>query len=232
MYFTFSGNTIGLFTIGGFLKQIEDLIYPWTFSKAGLEAKPYYLTNKNPAAHLNYNISTFINNPFVIDNWGLEFDWQTHFWYLPSPLNGFVLNANYTHVYSKAEYPYVYAGATSATDIDTSFTDRLLRQPNHIVNLAVGYDYKGFSIRVSMLYQDDVFAVVSQWKQLRSSTAAYRRWDISFKQNLPWFGLQLYGDVNNLNNERDLNVLQMYPDIPRSAETYGLTADIGLRWQL
>ncbi len=232
VYFTFSGNTIGLFTIGGFLKQIDDLIYPWRFSKAGLEAKPYYLTNKNPAAHLNYNISTYINNPFVIDNWGLEFDWQTHFWYLPKPLNGFVLNANYTHVYSKAEYPYVYAGATSATDIDTSFTDRLLRQPNHIVNLAVGYDFKGFSIRVSMLYQDDVFAGVSQWKQLRSSTAAYRRWDISFKQNLPWLGLQLYGDVNNLNNEKDLNVLQMYPDIPQSAETYGLTADIGLRWQL
>jgi len=232
VYFTFSGNIIGLFTVGGFLKQIDDLIYPWTFSKAGLEAKPYYLTNKNPAAHLNYNISTFINNPFVIDNWGLEFDWQTHFWYLPNPFNGLVLNANYTHVYSKAEYPYVYAGATSATDIDTSFTDRLLRQPNHIVNLAIGYDYKGFSIRVSMLYQDDVFAGVSQWKQLRSSTAAYQRWDISFKQNLPWFGLQLYGDVNNLNNEKDLNVLQMYPQIPRTAETYGLTADIGLRWQL
>jgi TonB-dependent receptor len=232
VYFTFSGNTIGLFTVGGFLKQIDNLIYPWTFSKAGLEAKPYYLTNKNPAAHLNYNISTFINNPFVIDDWGLEFDWQTHFWYLPNPFKGLVLNANYTHVYSKAEYPYVYAGATSATDIDTSFTDRLLRQPNHIINLAVGYDYKAFSIRVSWLYQDDVFAGVSQWKQLRSSTAAYQRWDISFKQNLPWFGLQLYGDVNNLNNERDLNVLQMYPQIPRSTETYGLTADIGLRWQL
>ncbi len=143
-----------------------------------------------------------------------------------------MLNVNYTHIRSKAEYPYVYAGATSATDIDTSFTDRLLYQPDHILNLALGYDYKGFSIRVSMLYHDDVFSGVSQWPQLRSTTAAYRRWDISVKQKLPWFGLQLYGDVNNLNRERDLRVLQMYPDIPRSAETYGLTADIGLRWQL
>jgi hypothetical protein len=168
----------------------------------------------------------------VVNNWGLEFDWQTHFWYLPNPFKGLVLNVNYTHVRSEAEYPFVYAGATSATDIDTSFTDRLIHQPNHIVNFTLGYDYKDFSIRVSMLYQDDVFTGVSQWPQLRSSTAAYERWDISFRQKLPWLGLQIYGDVNNLNMERDFNVLQMYPKTPRSAQTYGMTANIGLRWQL
>jgi TonB-dependent receptor len=232
VYFTFSENKIGLFTVGGFLKQIDKLIYAWKFSKAGLEASPYYLADRNPASHLTYNISTFINNPFVVNNWGLEFDWQTHFWYLPNPFKGLVLNVNYTHVRSEAEYPFVYAGATSATDIDTSFTDRLIHQPNHIVNFTLGYDYKDFSIRVSMLYQDDVFTGVSQWPQLRSSTAAYERWDISFRQKLPWLGLQIYGDVNNLNMERDFNVLQMYPKTPRSAQTYGMTANIGLRWQL
>lgn len=232
LYLTFSGNKLGLFTAGGFLKKIDNLIYAWTFSKAGLEAKPYYLTNRNPAAQLNYRISTFINNPFVVDNLGYELDWQTHFWYLPYPFKGLVLNVNYTHVHSEAEYPFVYAGATSATDIDTSFTDRLLFQPNHIVNLSVGYDYRGFSMRVSMLYQDDIFAGVSQWPQLRSSTASYKRWDISAKQNLPWFGLQLHGEVNNLNGAKDYNVLQMYPQIPRSAQTYGMTANVGLRWQL
>jgi TonB-dependent receptor len=231
-YFSFSENRVGLFTVGGFLKQIDNLIYPWSFSKAGLEAKPYYLTNKNPAAHLTYNINTFVNNPYVTDNWGLEFDWQTTFWYLPNPFKGLVFNANYTHVYSKAKYPYVYAGATSISNIDTSFTDRLIHQPNHIVNLTLGYDFKGFAVRVSMLYQDDVFTGVSQWPQLRSSTASYKRWDFSAKQNLPWFGLQLYGDVNNLNGARDFNVLQMYPQTPRSAQTYGMSADIGIRWQL
>lgn len=231
-YLTFSGNKLGLLTAGAFLKKIDNLIYAWTFSKAGLEAKPYYLTNRNPAAQLNYRISTFINNPFVIDNLGFELDWQTHFWYLPNPFKGLVLNVNYTHVHSEAEYPFVYAGATSATDIDTSFTDRLLFQPNHIVNLSVGYDLKGFSIRVSMLYQDDVFTGVSQWPQLRSSTASYKRWDISAKQNLPWFGLQLYGEVNNLDGARDTDVLQKYPEILRSAQTYGMTANLGLRWQL
>lgn len=231
LYFTFSGNKIGLLTLGAFLKQIDNLIYPWTFSKAGLEAKPYYLTNKNPAAYLTYRISTYINNPYLVNDWGLELDWQTHFWYLPRPFKGLVLNLNYTHVRSRAEYPYVYAGATSATDIDTSFIDRLLYQPNHIFNCALGYDYKGFSIRVSLLYQDDVFAGVSQWPQLRVTTAAYRRWDISVRQKLP-YGFQIYGDINNLNRERDYQVLQMYPRIPSNAATYGLTANVGIRWQL
>jgi TonB-dependent receptor len=231
LYLTFYENRIGLFTVGGFLKQIENLIYPWIFNKAGMEAQPYYLTDRNPAAHLTYNISTFVNSPYVIDNYGLEFDWQTHFWYLPDPLKGLIFNINYTHGFSEAEYPYVYAGATSTTDIDTSFSDRLLFQPNHILNISVGYDYKAFSVRVSMIYHDDVFVGVSQWPQLRAVTATYRRLDISFKQRLPWFGLQVYGDVNNLNGERDFNVLQMYSNIPRSAETYGLTANIGIRWE-
>jgi TonB-dependent receptor len=231
-YFTFSENSIGLLTVGGFLKKIDNLIYPWTFSKAGLEAKPYYLTDRDPASHLTYKISTFINNPFVVDDYGLEFDWQTHFWYLPDPLKGLVLNVNYTRVFSEAEYPYVYAGATSATDIDTSFTDRLIHQPNHIVNLTLGYDYKDFSIRVSLLYQDDVFTGVSQWPQLRSNTADYKRWDITAKQGLPWLGLQLYAWLNNLNDAKDLNVLNMYPDTPKTLEAYGMSAEIGLRLQL
>lgn len=230
VYLTFSANKIGLFTVGGFLKQIDNLIYPWTFSKSGLEAKPYYLTNKDPASHLTYNISTFVNNPYVINNWGMELDWQTHFWYLPNPFKGLVLDINYTLIRSEAEYPFVFAGATSATDIDTSFVDRLIHQPNHIFNFTLGYDYKDFSIRVSMLYQDDVFTGVSQWPQLRSSTAVYKRWDMSFSQTLPWFNLQLYGNISNINGERDNSVLQMYPEISKKVETYGKAANMGLRW--
>ena len=241
LYFTFYENKIGLFTIGGFIKKINDLIYPWQFGKPGLEAAPYYLTDRDPAANLNYYIDTHINNHLVVDNYGLEIDWQTHFWYLPDPLNGLVLNINYTHVQSEAQYPYVSYGATSSTNVDTSFTDRLIYQPNHIFNFSLGYDYKGFSILLSLLYQDDVFSGVSHWPQLRSTTAAYKRWDLSLNQSLPWLGLQLYSSINNISgrsspmfmkNARDLSVLQMYPDIPKSIEDYGMTAEVGIRMKI
>ena len=84
-----------------------------------------------------------------------------------------------------------------------------------------------------MLYQADIFTIPNQYAQSRASTSAYRRWDVSFKQKLPFVeGLQLYGNVNNLNGARDQSILQMYSNIPTSMQEYGMTADLGLRWQL
>jgi TonB-dependent receptor len=233
-YASFYDNSIGLFTIGGFLKQIDDLIYPWTFYVAGAAAGRYYppgLATAPPTG--SYSITTYVNDSYRIDNWGLELDWQTHFWYLPDPFKGLVLNVNYTHIFSDARYPYQYQYKASLRDpvrtIDTSFTDRLLFQPNNIVNLSLGYDYDDLSLRLSMLYQDDIFTGPNFWPQLRSHTSAYTRWDLSAKQKLPWFGLQVFGDLYNINGANDISIIQR-GDVPRSEQSYGMTADLGLRW--
>ncbi len=237
IYASFYDNTIGLFTIGAFLKQIDDLIYQTNFYVVDSAAVPYLPPNLSTLAPTGtYNIFTFVNDPFRINNWGIELDWQTHFWYLPHPLDGLVLNVNYTHIFSKAQYPYSelrrIGGPRVFTfvNVDTSFTSRLITQPNNIVNLSLGYDYEGFSIRVSMLFQDDIFTGLSFWDQLRTTTSAYTRWDLSVKQNLPWFNLQLYGDLNNLNAASDVALINVPTTVPASQQSYGLTADLGLRW--
>ena len=173
---------------------------------------------------------TFVNDSYKINDYGMELDWQTHFWYLPGPLSGLVFGVNYTHIFSKAQYPYTYTKVAnrSIQHIDTSFTDRLLYQPDDIVNLSLGFDYQGFSIRVSMLYQTDIFTGPSFWPQLRSHSSAYRRWDLAAKQELPWFGIQVFGDINNINGENDISVIQG-GGVPISQQDYGLTADLGLR---
>jgi hypothetical protein len=107
----------------------------------------------------------------------------------------------------------------------------LLYQPNNIVNFSIGYDYAGFSVRLSLLYQDDIFTGPNFWPQLRSNTSAYRRWDLSAKQELPWFGFQLYGSLNNINGAKDRSVIQG-ADVPRAVQSYGMTAELGLRWRL
>ena len=84
---------------------------------------------------------------------------------------------------------------------------------------------------MSMLYQADIFSGPNFWPQLRTTTASYRRWDLSIKQDLPWFGLQVYGDVNNINKVQDVNVIQALTGVPRSMQSYGLSGDLGLRWQ-
>lgn len=233
-YFSFYNNTLGLFTIGGFLKQIENLIYPWSFYVSGanvLQYLPYSLI-KTFNTHSTYNVYTFVNDSYKINDYGMELDWQTHFWYLPGPLSGLVLGINYTHIFSKAQYPFTYTKVNnrSIQYIDTSFTDRLLYQPDDIANFSLGFDYKGFSIRVSLLYQTDIFTGPNFWPQLRSHSSAYRRWDLVAKQELPWFGIQVYGNINNLNSENDVSVIQG-GGVPISQQDYGLTADLGLRFK-
>jgi TonB-dependent receptor len=240
VYLSFYENIIGLFTAGAFVKQIDDLIYYKTFNVSGADIAQYVVwrDSTHTALGTQYQVATFVNDPYRINNYGMELEWQTHFWYLPKPLDGLVFNINYTHIYSKAQYPFQYLYTTGTgrqqkvNIVDTSYIDRLIQQPNNIVNLSIGYDYKGFSIRASMLYQTDVNAGYAFWPQLRQVTAAYKRWDISVKQNLPWFGLQLYADINNINRAQDVTVLGMYPDAQTANQTYDMTADIGLRWQL
>lgn len=230
--FALYNNTIGLFTVDPFLKQIDHMIFstggfgiinPADYPGLPAYTKGYVLGN------------TSINNPDRVNLWGIELNWQTHFWYLPSVLSGLVMNVNYTHIFSGAKYPFTMTERggfpPTISYVDTFYTDRLIDQPNDIVNLSIGYDYQGFSARVSMIYQANVYSGTSFWPQLRTHTATYARWDFSAKQKLPWYGLQLYADVNNLNGAADITVVQG-TGFPTSEQSYGLTADLGLRWTL
>ena len=83
-----------------------------------------------------------------------------------------MFNVNYTHIFSEASYPrselineYDIYGNLVQTITDTFYTTRLLNQPNDILNFALGYDYKGFSGRISMLYQDKIFKRPDFWTQ-------------------------------------------------------------------
>jgi outer membrane receptor for ferrienterochelin and colicin len=231
MYASLYDNSIGLFTVGAFMKRIDNLIF-YATNRIILDPNMYQGVG---SAQLNYPLSTYINNPNPVNLWGLEFDWQTHFWYLPSPFKGLVLNVNYTHVYSEAKYPQTIVNTTyipkfTKTIVDTFYTARMVNQPNNVVNLALGYDYAGFSARVSMLYSSDVFNTPNFWPDLDQNTSEYIRWDLSVKQEMPWFGLQLFFNLNNINGRHDQVVVQG-SKFPSSEEDYGMTADLGLRWR-
>lgn len=233
-YLSLYDNTIGLFTAGLFLKQVKNLIYPWTFYVSGADAVPYLPASLVPqySPNATYEISTYINDHYTVNDYGIELDWQTHFWYLPGPLSGLVLSVNYTHIFSKASYPYTYlfSNGRFSEPIDTSFIDRLIDQPDDIANLTIGYDYKGFSVRVAFLYQSNIFTGPNFWPQLRSYTAPYRRWDLAAKQDLPWFGTQVYLNLNNITSANDVSVISGGAGVPIAEQDYGMTADLGIRW--
>ncbi len=235
-YFSLYGNTIGLFTAGAFLKQITNLIYQYTFTPATpalLEQYyPAWVTNRVPLSGIS--VTEYVNNPYRVNNYGMELDWQTHFWYLPGPLTGLVMNVNYTHIFSKAQYPFQYVNTKVRPTkyIDSTYYAPLLYQPDDIVNVTIGYDYEGFSIRVSSIYSAKIFTGPTQWPQLRAYTAAYNRWDIAVKQDLPLRGLQLFGSWNNLNGANDVSVIAAPTGVPTQEQSYDYVIELGLRYQL
>jgi hypothetical protein len=166
-------------------------------------------------------------------------DWQTIFWYLPGILKGLVLNTNYTYTWSQSKYPTTDIHAqfdpktykTIFTNIDSFYIDRLIDQPEHVFNLSLGYDYKGFSARVSMNYQSNMSRGYSKHMEYRRYTGKYMRWDFSVKQSLPVKGLQIYANVNNINKRVDKNYVYG-ASFPVREQYYGMTVTVGLRWRL
>jgi TonB-dependent receptor len=234
IYASIYENHIGLFTAGFFYKEIDNLIVGITYNTRDVSK----VNNRFPLSQTqNSIVHTWTNLEKTSYVRGIELDWQTHFWYLPSFLSGLVFNINYTHINSNTRYPYQKQVATGGgifkkyTYIDTTRTGRLIDQPNDILNLTLGYDIGDFSARLSFQYTDNVLRYADNvYKELDSYTAPYYRWDFTAYQKLPWMeGLQIYLDVNNITNRPDRQFSSVLEKLS-AVEYYGRTADIGVRY--
>ncbi|MGB8316708.1 MAG: TonB-dependent receptor, partial [Ignavibacteriaceae bacterium] len=232
LVFSFFNNEIGLFTVNGFKKRIKDLVFSSSTFLTDLSAYPDLPQNRNQL----YTFSTYINNPIPIDVWGIETEWQTHFWYLPEPFSLIVFTINYSHIFSRASYPKAEVNVdynedgTYTMNIDNTFyKSRLLNQPDDILNSSFGIDYKGFSGRVSVVYINNIFQQADFWFQNRVISDKSVRWDISVRQTLPWYKMQLFLDLINLTgtNESSLNERT---DFPVAIDRYGMFGNLGLRF--
>lgn len=255
LYCSVYNNEIGLFTVGVFYKEIDNIITPLRFHTSDNED----INNQYELGGINTTINTWINvdeKPTIVR--GFEIDWQTNFWYLPSIFKGIVLNVNYTKLFSETTYPYdVFVTDPNnifspGVFVDSSRTARMPHQPNDILNITIGYDYAGFSARLSFLYQGDMLGTsssgavagdirgtTSQWSYSSIGTRAekdaytdeYYRWDLTIHQNLPWEGLQIYLNANNITNSVDQKSLSLLGKL-KTKEYYGQTFDLGVRYSL
>ncbi|MDA3891375.1 MAG: TonB-dependent receptor [Salinivirgaceae bacterium] len=226
---------LGLFTAGLFYKEIDNLIVSSNFKTKDSETinNRFELTQTQQTT-----VSTWINLDATSTVKGIELDWQTNFWYLPSFLKGIVLNVNYTHIKSETAYPYqtsVKQGTgpfAKTIFVDSTRIGRMPDQPDDIFNLTLGYDIGGFSARLSYVYTDNVLSSVNRtYKELDSYTDAYKRWDFTAYQKLPWLdgGMQLYLNVNNITNTPDRSFTSELQKLS-SVQYFGRTVDLGLRY--
>ncbi len=235
VYASVYDNFIGLFTVGYFYKEVDDLIVATNFRTRD----PQDIHNMMALSTVqDTEIDTWINLEEKSYVKGFELDWQTHFWYLPTKLKGLVFNLNYTHIKSETTYPFqtsVKQGTgpfAKTVFVDSSRTGRMPNQPNDILNATLGYDIGGFSARLSFVYQDNVLVSTnSTWDELDAYTDASYRWDFTAVQKLPWVeGVKVYLNVNNITNEPDRNFISVLEKL-NSVEYYGMTTDLGIRYE-
>ncbi|MBI1933110.1 MAG: TonB-dependent receptor [Ignavibacteriales bacterium] len=236
-------NHIGLLTLSGFYKSIKDLIFQYNYPiNADIPLLEGFRIPSNWTKNVQYGADTYINNENPAYYNGLEIDWQTNLWFVPY-LEGVVLNINYTRIFSemdKQRFTLVQSDRRKPgggppryyMDLaDTVRTSRLPDQPSHIANITLGYDYKGFSARLSFLYQTDKVAYIDLKKELDQFTGEYSRWDLTLQQSI-LENLQLFCNFTNLNERPDESFRGRTLSNPTYIEYYGLTIDFGVRIKL
>ncbi len=232
VFLSLYSNTIGLITVGGFYKKIDELIFERNGHKI-LNA----LAEGYDKALQGYVLDKPENNAYKTELKGVEIEWQTNLHWLPKPFDGIVINANYSHIWSETTFPRsfvvqekipVYPFVKTSV-LDTFRTGRMPDQANDIANISVGYDKGPFSVRASMLYQGNTLYSIGERLELDGFTADLLRFDVSGKITITR-NLSFFLNFNNITNEPDESFQQASSYLTAS-EYYGWTTDIGIGYQ-
>jgi TonB-dependent receptor len=231
VYLSFYTGKIGLLTVGGFYKKLED--QPMYYQVTIIDPATYNLG----AAYKNKQYGFWINNKWPGYVKGIELDWQTQFSYLPRPFNGIILNANVTFMQSETRYPF-YSFTTKtipkppfriSEGKDSSRVNKITGMPGLVGNIALGYELGGFSGRISAYYQGPtITAAQAANKTIDQDRDKLLRLDLQLSQKIRK-GIMIYLNINNITNNPDRLVLTYYTDHVVNEEKYGVSGDIGVR---
>jgi TonB-dependent receptor len=210
-------NEYGFLSIGGFYKELKNVMYTATkFINAGNpRANPYY------GLYLYQTINA--SEPSYVN--GVELELQTNFLMLPIPFNGLILNGNISFMKSETIVPFININ----NPLDTTRTVSMPGQTNEIANLTIGYEKRGFSARISLIYQGKSLYAVGLAPDLDSYTAPYYRWDMAVQQKFA-YGFSIYFNIYNLTNVKDESYLGV-EGLPTSLQEYGFNANLGIKYR-
>jgi len=247
----FHADKIGLITIGGYIKEIDDVFY---MKQSQLKNIPdSFLVEHFPVeaypSMLTQAFDYYVNNQYTGHLKGLEVEWQSNLSWLPAPFNGIVLNANYTHVWSETKYP-LYGTKDTMVQIgpiwaprkvqrDTFFVGRLINQANDIANVSLGYDYGGFSARISFRFQGNVIRELDRSSQKNEYTHDIYSYDLVVKQRIPleFADLEVFLNAINITNVpaekryRNIHYKGDYWSANNDGEKYDGKSDTYLRYR-
>jgi TonB-dependent receptor len=238
---TFYTGEFGLLSVGGYTKNISNMFYNISGTLSPEDAV------KNGLPPQSFNLLedyTNLDNSYVR---GIEFDYKTHFNFLPKPFNRFAFGINFTRLWSSTYYMvwkkvedivmYNNVRPTLVVDFTKSYfqktESRMPSQVDFTLNTFLGYDHKGFSTRVSMSYQGTRLTSINPTTDkpgYYNYTDSYLRFDVTAKQKInKYFSVLL--NLNNLTNATEKGY-RYTSAFPTYENMYGFSVDFGVEINL
>ena len=233
LYMSIYENHLGLFTVGGFYKDIKNEINQ--IDERIVDNEIMGLPDK----YRNRTFSTYKNNSFYSFIKGIEIDWQTRFWYLPRFLDGIVFNINYTLLKTESKRQVYFQTVKELpippyriyTYVDSFLVSDVLNSPDQTLKFSLGYEKGGFSGRVSLFFQARAQSYLHPlFKNLNEATDKLYRWDIQLSQKIIK-GLTFYLNMNNITDWPDQNSMMFWSNAITDIENYGWSMDLGIRYR-
>jgi hypothetical protein len=183
---------------------------------------------------------------------------------MPGLLKGLVLDVNYTIMNTQTRYPYfeaVVVGMDSSGFVPVPIYGQQYNtrkgpmedQPASILNVILGWDYKGFSSRISYRYQaKTVESLDARYSAFDSYYSTFSLWDLMLNQKITK-NISCYANLTNIGNHVDeyyfgaqsVNIAaipdghRLYPirsqlgnQLATRSEFYGFRAQIGVKISL
>jgi TonB-dependent receptor len=175
-------RSVGVVSAGVFYKNLEDYIYSYTLQQS-INGTQYQVTQP-----LNGDSASVR---------GIEVAFQNQLRFLPTPFDGIGVYANYTFSDSTAHFPQHSGDST------------LPGQSRHVGNVAVSYEKRGFTGRVSVNFHGSYIDVVGANESQDRFYDSNSQLDMSFAQRLT-HNFRLYADLLNLND----SLLRYYQGVP------------------
>ena len=233
---SFYKNQYGLFTIGGFYKKLDNVFYllnDVVISNNQMVSDYELPTGPGTGSYKGMRLSSPVNTDNTTIK-GVEFDLQTNLTFLPGFLSYFILRGNLSLIQSvtyiprfrieedRTKIPY------TKTPVFYETEETLEGQPAKFGNVALGYDRKGFSARLSAFFQGDYVASVSGNEKLDVMQRGYTKWDLALKQEIKKFNTELMFNISNISNMRE-GTYYKYMNLDRGSSIYGMLFDFGVR---
>lgn len=244
----FYSNTIGLFSVNAFYKEIDDMFLTINglqtsgtkvLDSLGIDWRRY--VDDFSISSGNYNLHTQYNSDKPTKVWGFEIEHQANFRFLPGLLKNIILSYNFSIIRSET---YIASEKTIEIPrpplpprkeiIIVEKKQKLEDQPEFFANAILGYDYEGFSFRISFFYQAEYNSSFSSDSRTDNVQNSFTRWDLSLRQKVT-NNIAVYFNVNNITDSEDgrnyRNKIENR-NLIRDANRYGRTADLGIRVEL